>query len=65
MDGCPGVLPFATVFQSYQDDGWVIMKGCEQWNPFTFEKILVSREDRIRNRLISRPSELQELERDT
>ena len=22
----------STVFQSYQDDGWVIMKGCEQWN---------------------------------
>ena len=22
-----------TVFQSYQDDGWVIMKGCVQWNP--------------------------------
>ena len=21
---------FATVFQSYQDDGWVIMKGCVQ-----------------------------------
>ena len=24
---------FSTVFQSYQDDGWVIMKGCVQWNP--------------------------------
>ena len=23
---------FSTVFQSYQDDGWMIMKGCEQWN---------------------------------
>ena len=22
---------FSTVFQSYQDDGWVIMKGCVQW----------------------------------
>ena len=24
--------PFSTVFQSYQDDGWVIMKDCVQWN---------------------------------
>ena len=24
---------FLTVFQSYQDDGQVIMKGCVQWNP--------------------------------
>ena len=23
---------FLTVFQSYQDDVWVIMKGCVQWN---------------------------------
>ena len=23
----------ATVFQSYQEDGWVIMKGCVQQNP--------------------------------
>ena len=23
---------FLTVFQSYQDDGWVIMNGCVQWN---------------------------------
>ena len=22
------------VFQSYQDDGWVIIKGCVQWNLF-------------------------------
>ena len=22
-----------TVFQSYQDNGWVIMIGCMQWNP--------------------------------
>ena len=22
-----------TVFQSYQDDGWVIMKSCVPWNP--------------------------------
>ena len=24
---------FPTIFQSYQDDGWVIMEGCVQWNP--------------------------------
>ena len=29
-----GFTSFSTVFQSYQDDGWVIMKGCVQWNPF-------------------------------
>ena len=23
---------FLTVFQSYQDDFWMIMKGCVQWN---------------------------------
>ena len=23
----------STVFQSYQDDGRMIMKGCVQWNP--------------------------------
>ena len=26
-------VSFLTVFQSYQDDLWVIMKGCVQWNP--------------------------------
>ena len=24
---------FSAVFQSYQDDGWVIRQGCVQWNP--------------------------------
>ena len=24
---------FSTVFQSYQDDGQMIMKRCVQWNP--------------------------------
>ena len=24
---------FSTVFQSYQDVGQMIMKGCVQWNP--------------------------------
>ena len=26
-------ITFSTVFQSYQDDRWVIMKGCAQWKP--------------------------------
>ena len=26
-------MSIPTVFQSYQDDGWIIMKGCVQWNP--------------------------------
>ena len=30
---------FSTVFQSYQDDGRMIMKGCVQWKPVTTEKI--------------------------
>ena len=34
IDGWLAILrPFTTVFQSYQDDRRVIMKGCEQWNP--------------------------------
>ena len=28
----------STVFQSYQEDERIIMKGCVQWNPFTVEK---------------------------
>ena len=24
---------FSTVFHLYQDDGWMIMRGCVQWNP--------------------------------
>ena len=24
---------FSTVFQSYQDKGRLVMKGCGQWNP--------------------------------
>ena len=30
---------FSTVFQSYQDDGRMIMEGYVQWNLFTFNKI--------------------------
>ena len=26
-------MSFSTVFQSYQDDERLIMKGCMQWNP--------------------------------
>ena len=35
MDGwiACDLTSFSTVFQSYQDDGWMIMKGCVQWNP--------------------------------
>ena len=27
------VTSFYNRFQSYQDDGWIIIKGCVQWNP--------------------------------
>ena len=33
---------FSTVFQSYQDDGRIIMKGCVQCIPFMIEKMLAS-----------------------
>ena len=26
-------ISFSTVFKSYQQDGWVLMKDCVQWNP--------------------------------
>ena len=35
-----------TVFQSYQDDGQMIMKGSVQWIPFTVQKISASNGDR-------------------
>ena len=41
LDGWMDGLRFyvlSTVFQSYQDDGRLIMKGCAQWNTFTVEK---------------------------
>ena len=31
---------FSTVFQSYQDDARLIVKGCVQWNSLYVEKIL-------------------------
>ena len=30
---------FSTVFQSYQDDGGLIMKACVHWSPIYVEKI--------------------------
>ena len=27
------LTPFPMVFQSYQDNGQMVMKGCMQWNP--------------------------------
>ena len=29
--------PFLTVFQSYKDDGLIIMKGCAQWNSVLYK----------------------------
>ena len=42
------------MFQSYQDDGRVIMKGRLLWNPFTIEKISTSGETQTRDRSTSR-----------
>ena len=39
---------FSTLFQSYQDDGWVIMKGCGEWNLFMAEKILTQVELKLK-----------------
>ena len=33
MDDASDFTPFLTVFQSYQDDGRMIMKFYVQWNP--------------------------------
>ena len=33
---------FLTVFQSYQADGWMIMKGCMQCNPVYGKEDFVS-----------------------
>ena len=35
-------MSVSTVFQSYQDDGLVIIKGSVQWNPVYIEKISAS-----------------------
>ena len=47
---------FSTVFQSYQDDGWGIMRGLCNGNPFTIEEILASSAAQTRDRLITRPA---------
>ena len=41
--------PFLTVFQSYQDDVWMIMKGCVQWNSVYGWEDFTSSEDRTRS----------------
>ena len=40
---------FLTVFQSYQDDVWMIMKGCVQWNSVYGWEDFTSTEDRTRS----------------
>ena len=43
-------MSFSTVFQSYQDDGRMIMKGCVQWNPVYGWEDFASSEDQTRDR---------------
>ena len=40
---------FLTVFQSYQDDVWMMMKGCVQWNSVYGWEDFTSREDRTQS----------------
>ena len=40
---------FSTVFQSYQDDGQLIMKGCVQLNWFMIQNISASNRARTRD----------------
>ena len=40
---------FLTVFQSYQEDDWMIMKGCVQWNSVYGWEDFTSSEDRTRS----------------
>ena len=42
MDGCFAILRPFTVFQSYQDDCRMIMKGCVPWNPVYERKDFLS-----------------------
>ena len=42
-------MSFLTVFQSYQDDVWMIMKGCVQWNSVCGWEDITSSEDRTRS----------------
>ena len=46
----------STVFQSYQDDGLVIMKGCVQWNCVYGWKDFRFCGTQIRDSLIIRPA---------
>ena len=50
-----GFTSFSTVFQSYQDNGRVIIKGCMQWNPVYERKDFCFRRAGTRDGLISRP----------
>ena len=45
-----------TVFQLYQDDERLIMKGCVQWNPVYGLEDFASSAARTRDRYISRPA---------
>ena len=51
MDGwmTRDITSFLTVFQSYQDDVWMIMKGCVQWNSVYGWEDFTSSEDRTRS----------------
>ena len=44
------VTSFLTVFQSYQDDGRMIMEGCMQWNLVYGWEDFASSGDRIQDR---------------
>ena len=46
IDGCItcGFTSFLTVFQSYQDDGRLMMLGCVQWNSVHAEEDFTSSE---------------------
>ena len=55
MDGWLAIFTsFSTVFQSYQDDGLMIMKGCVQWNPIYGWAYFASSGARSRDRWFSR-----------
>ena len=41
---------FSTVFQSYQDEEGLILKGCMQWNPVYGSEDFASSRARSRNR---------------
>ena len=43
-------MSFLTVFQSYRDGVWMIMKGCVQWNLITVGKISASNGARTHDR---------------